>query len=661
MEKDNEKRDRRRRTLSRYIFDLECDGFLAECTRIHSLVLQDVDTGEIISCSDRLQAKPFAAWGLPIEVGLKILGEADVIIGHNVIGFDIPVINKLVPGWTYRGKVIDTLIMARCLYPDLRKQDFPRYRRDPELFPVRLVNSHALKAWGIRLGVHKIQYEHGFDNWSPEMQIYCEQDVITNRRLFRFLEGSKRFTATTMYEWLDYEMELGFITSQIERNGFPIDVMHLEKLETEIRSEMQDLKRKLQDQFGTVRFFHRNFTPKRDNKTLGYKEGVIIKQYKEEKFNPTSRRHVAKILVDEFGWVPLEFGKDKTKDGVKIKGDPKLDDDLLEALGKSIPEAEEIRKVFFLNKRLAQIATGYTGWLKMCKTGDDGIAKIHHRINTNGAATARATHSSPNLAQVPAPRSEMGTECRQGFTVPPGWSLVGCDLSGIELRCLAHYMAAWDKGAYGDKVLEEDIHVVNQMAAGIPKQLYTTTEGHEADKGRDDAKTFIYAFIYGAGNAKLGSILKPTSTKEQQTAAGTRMRTKFLKTLPALKTLIETVKEKAGYQGYIKGIDGRIIEPRSSHSALNFLLQSCGAIVSKRWIIEFVREMDARGYKHGWDGQYCILAWVHDEIQVAVRHTMVEELGEAMVQAALTAGENLGIRIPTDAEYNYGRTWADTH
>src|SRR5690606_12207499 len=251
------------------------------------------------------------------------------------------------------------------------------------------------------------------------------------------------------------------------------------------------------------------------------------------------------------GWKPTELTP---------SGKPKVDETILEAL--PYPEAKELSRYMLIQKRIGQLAEGDNAWLK--KVDRDG--RIHGSIITNGAVTGRATHSNPNIAQVPKVGTEYGEECRGLFTARPGKTvLLGCDVSGLELRMLGHFMARHDNGEYGREVVEGDMHTVNMNAAGL--------------SDRNQAKTMIYGFLYGAGDSKLGSIIG------RGRKAGAEMKRRLFKKVPALKQLVEGV-QGAATRGHLVGLDGRLLHIRSPHAALNTLLQSAGALICKQWIVE---------------------------------------------------------------------------
>ena len=295
-----------------------------------------------------------------------------------------------------------------------------------------------------------------------------------------------------------------------------------------------------------------------------------------------------------------------------------------------------------LQKRIGQLAEGDQAWLKQVRKG-----RIHGSVNPNGAVTGRATHSFPNIAQVPSSGAEYGKECRELFIVPSGWVLMGSDASGLELRCLGHYMAKYDGGAYIREILEGDIHTANQKAAGLEQ--------------RSQAKTFIYAFLYGAGDVKIGSIVQPLASEAKQRKLGKALKEKFLANTPALLKLRNYVA-KAAKKGWLKGLDGRKVYVRSAHAALNTLLQSAGALICKLWICEVERLALEAGLRHGWDGDFAFCAWVHDEIQVACRTREIAEQMGAISKAAMKEAERIfAFRCPLDAEFSIGSSWAETH
>jgi DNA polymerase I-like protein with 3'-5' exonuclease and polymerase domains len=340
--------------------------------------------------------------------------------------------------------------------------------------------------------------------------------------------------------------------------------------------------------------------------------------------NPNSREHIAWVLQNSLEWKPDEFTD---------TGKPKVDETVL----SKIPGAEDFVSHLTLQKRLGQLSTGNNAWLKLVERDN----RIHGSVITVGCATARCSHVNPNMAQVPAVRSALGPECRALFgpgSLGRGRSTkqVGVDLSGIEARCLAHYLWPFDDGKFADEVLNGDIHTANQKAAGLAT--------------RDQAKTFFYALMYGAGPEKLGLITGQD---------GAALKRKYFRNMPALASLTKRVIAKAEDEGFVKALDGRQIQIRSSHSALNFLLQSAGAIISKLWYNTCYEEITAEGFTYGKDWSF--LAHVHDEIQFAVREEHAGQIGLIAVRSSRLAGEALGLRIAIDSEFKVGDNWAECH
>jgi DNA polymerase I-like protein with 3'-5' exonuclease and polymerase domains len=339
-------------------------------------------------------------------------------------------------------------------------------------------------------------------------------------------------------------------------------------------------------------------------------------------FNPGSRKQIADAFKEKYGWSPKEFTPE---------GRPKLNEEVLSKL--SFPEAKLMVKYLTVSKRLGQVADGNESWLKAEVDG-----RIYGGVNPCGAVTSRCTHSRPNMAQVPRVGALWGKDCRSLFIAPEGCLLVGVDASGLELRCLAHYTYPFDDGGYTKEILEGDIHTANQKAAGL--------------KNRDDAKTLIYAVCYGAGDYKIGQIVGGGRNE------GRMLKSKFFSKIPALKKVKEGIAYRLKHQEYLTGIDGRKLNIRSPHSALNTLLQSAGAIAMKEATCILHRKFRSMGWGIA-DVQQ--VAHIHDEIQLQCRTEIADEVGKIAVESIKEAGQNLGFRCPLDGSYNTGINWAETH
>ena len=426
---------------------------------------------------------------------------------------------------------------------------------------------------------------------TQQMIDYCKADTIANVDVFHYLlRELDGFDEQSIL----LELEVARLTREQEANGFCFDFDMASDLYVQHEERMNEITRELQEVFPPI------VTERWSEKT-----GKRLKDHVEV-FNPGSRQQVARRLEGK----GVKWSK-KTE-----KGNIVVDETTLKEQSH-IPEAAMVLEYLTLGKRIGMLRS----WLDNCKQG-----RIHGRVNTIGAVTGRMSHSSPNLAQIPSE-----SQYRRCFTVEKGNRLVGIDASGLELRMLAHYM---QDPAYTDTILDGDIHTANQQAAGLPS--------------RDDAKTFIYAFLYGAGDAKIGSIIGGNADQ------GRRLKARFLKNTPALSRLIDKVKRLAGKE-YLPGLDGRRVHVRSEHAALNTLLQSAGAIVMKQALVfasDRLRQMQI---------PYRLVAQVHDEFQVEVPEAYAEQVGTVFRNAIRRAGRELGLRCPLDGEYQIGLSWADTH
>lgn len=614
------------------LFDIETDGLLDECTRIHSLCILDTATGDLISCANQ-------PGYISIREGLELLAKAPVIVGHNIINFDVPAIHKVYPDWQGNTSTFDTLNATRLIWTDLKDRDFG-FARKHQWFPGKLIGSHSLKAWGLRLGEHKDSFGETTDwkCWSKEMQEYCEQDVRTTLRLYRHILAQNYST-----EALALEMFFGQLMAKQEMHGFRFDVSAAQTLYAKLSGRRAELEIELQDAF-PPKVEEEEFIPKVNNKTRGYVKGVPFIKRKTVAFNPGSRQQIADRLMEK-GWKPTEFSE---------TGEPSITDEVLDAM--DYPEAKVLGEYLLVCKRIGQLAEGKNAWLKLVKNG-----RIHGRVNTNGAVTGRCTHSTPNVAQTPTVDVPYGRECRALFCADTGHVLVGGDASGLELRNLAHYMAAWDDGAYAKVILEGDIHWVNALA------LELVAAGTTYDKHNDThlwarnkvAKRFIYAFLYGAGDEKLGSILEPGADAETQKKIGAKLRKAFLKAIPAMRHLITRVQEKAGKQKYILGPDKRRLMIRSTHAALNTLLQGAGAILMKLAAVITWWKIEDAGLV--WGPDYAFVANIHDELQITCKPEHADTIGRWVCEAIQEAGEHFKFNIPMAGEYKAGANWAETH
>ena len=577
------------------IFDIETDA--VDATKIWCICALDVDTEE------RYSFGPSA-----LSEGFDLLLKADKLIGHNIIGFDIPVVNKLTGINLMDKELVDTLVLSRLFNP------------------VREGN-HGLERWGYALGSPKIEFDK-YDRFSLEMLKYCEQDVYLNYQVYKALKKeSKGFSRQSVV----LEHETTKILSKQRDHGFLFDVEQATKLLSVLNSRLSEIVSKINECFKPkeeVRKIFRRYSPKKrllktgvdnfgKNTRLTDEEYIIcrteplVTRIYIKDFNPASRQQIGDYLQD-FGWKPLEHTP---------TGQPKIDEKILSQI-KGIPEALVISEFLMLQKRISQVKS----WFKEL---DEDSFRVHGFVNHNGTITGRMSHRNPNMAQIPSSSSSYGSDCRACWTVPKGYKLVGIDASGLELRMLAHYM---DDKEYTNEILNGDIHTTNQQLAGL--------------ESRNQAKTFIYALLYGAGDGKLGAVAGGSKR------TGKNLRKSFIDNLPSFKHLKDRVI-RASAKGYLKALDGRKLYIRSEHAALNTLLQGAGAIVMKQAVVilnDKIKDLDAH-----------FVANVHDEWQIEVREDQADEVGRLGVEAIIEAGKVLELKCPLDGEYKVGDNWSETH
>ena len=591
--------------MTRLVFDIETNDLPPNVKKIWCIVAKDLDTKHVYTFGPET-----------IEQGVSFLQRADYLVGHNIIGFDIPVIEELMDVKLGREgvSIVDTHALSRLFNPT----------RD---------GGHSLAAWGSRLGTAKIKFEE-FGRYSGEMLEYCIRDVELNEKVYHELrKEGKGFSK----ESVALENGVSRILYGQRKNGFLFDHISAEILKARLEERMEDIKREVQAIFKPrvteVKLyaqFTKTGTLAKIAKTLEDKGVRLtdeeyqelsgfthrpISRYMIAEFNLSSRPQISERL-QELGWKPDKFTPN---------GRPTVDEQVLLGI-EEIPVAGLIAEYMLLQKRVAQIG-GKKGWLEYVQ--DDG--RVHGSVISNGTITGRMTHQQPNMAQVPSVSSPYGKECRSCWIVPPGHKLVGVDASQLELRMLAHYMK--DEN-YINEIVNGDIHSTNQKIAGL--------------QSRDQAKTFIYALLYGAGDRKLGTVVgrSPSSGKE--------LRKHFFDNLPSFRSLRERVSA-AAQRGFLKGLDGRKIFVRSEHSALNTLLQSAGALVMKQALIILNESIKW----HGLSAKY--VANVHDEWQIEVIEKDAVRVGELAVDAIKETASVFNLICPLDGEYTIGDNWSETH
>ncbi|MGY3589328.1 DNA polymerase [Bradyrhizobium sp. USDA 4350] len=695
---------------------------MANATKVHCIGIINVET------SERVGFRPDQ-----IAQGLAMLADADELIGHNIIRHDIPLLKKLHKLQLRPGVVVrDTMVMARLKYPNVKSTDEELIHKGKMPAGKKYKGKHTIGAWGYRLGNPKGDYadlmeakarsmglEHPKDianfvwgEFNEEMFDYMLQDCESNFSLWKHINPDEY-----SQDAIELEHRVSVVVNSIEEVGVPFDLRAAGELQANLSQRQHELEQTLKAHFG---FWYEPvspdptksiFIPKKANAAAGYwgdewtteemvtppikytAEGEpIIKPAKLKtvkhfkgypctklklvEFNPGSRDHIAKVLIAQ-GWEPSKFTEG---------GKPQIDEEVVESIVARYPEMDGLGELMMIEKRLSQLC-GTKNSL-MSSVGEDG--RIHGVINPMGTITSRGAHMFPNLGQVPSAKKPFGPEFRAlfmcGAAMPKKWVALGADQEGLELRGLAHYLAKFDGGEYAKTVIEGDPHWLHACVMGLAEGERDKHNKLHTIVREDGSKRFIYAYIYGCGDEKAGSIIyeallnalrnggpegvevytkffgdpsKPPRNTAIK-AVGKKVRNAFLTRINGFGTLQKQISKQVAARNRVPGLDGRRIPVRSDHSALNFLIQSAGAIICKRWLADAFEECCSK-FKLGWDGDFCFVLWVHDEIQVCCREEVADEIGEILVRNARKAGEPYGFRVPLDSKAVIGRSWKDTH
>ena len=596
--------------MTTLVFDIEANGLLPELTQVWQLTVAEEMDGKWEYCSYH---------GDTLARGYRRLADADVLVGHNLITYDIPALRKVGACDLDLYRVVDTLVLSRLGNPER-------------------TGGHSLAAWGETFGVPKPIHED-WSQWSPEMEHRCMEDTRINVMVWEKLKPMLE----KMPEAVDIEHKVAISIDRMCRDGITFDVDGAYKLLGEMlteaeqqRSEVDALMPWVYKPKGQVKSLKR--PPNRAHWAYGIlDDGVKFQEVQHVKLSVGSRQDVVRYLKGTHSWVPQQFTK---------TGQPMVSDEVLREL--PYPEAQTLANYFktvkilgYLNGEPTKTGRG-GGWLHHVT----GEGKLHAKFIPLTAVTGRPSCVSPNLQQVPTePR------VRRLFGPRQGWKLVGVDADGQELRCLGHYLSRWDEGDYGREVTDGDIHTRVQHLIGF--------------NSRGITKNVEYGLIYGAGNPKLGFIalqdaLSVGKTLEGDLAVvGAKIRKRLMKGIPALQKLIDAVQAKAKRDGKLKGMDGRTLWVRSAHSALNLVLQSSGIIHMKKAIAMMDDALLEAGLTRG--EHYNLVLWVHDELQFEVMEEHADTLGKVAASVIERAAQELGFRVPMTGSYDIGTNWSETH
>jgi DNA polymerase-1 len=616
--------------MTRFVLDLESNGLLPTMDKIHCIVLYDLDKQEYISCADQPGYKP-------LSHAIECIQKATLLVGHNVIKFDIPALKKIYPDFTLSPNCtyFDTLITSRLFWPELEPVDHAKYSHIERWYFGR----HSLAAWGERLGVSKIDFKaelkeqeeevkNVWESWSATMQTYCEGDVKVSIRLYNYMLSQQADPRS-----VELEHQFALVMAKQEQFGFPFNEKAAFALVNTLKAKRTEINDRLQEVFPSI-----------VEERWSTKTGKRLKN-KVQIFNPGSRQQTSERLKALYP----EITFDTTE-----KGNPQVDDDVLEKLGTKYPEAKLLAEYQTLNKRLGQIAEGKEAWLKHVQVYGDG--RIHGEVITNACISGRCSHKRPNMAQVPSVGHAYGSECRALFYAPDGWKLVGADASGLELRALGAWLAYFDEGDYARLVSDPavDIHSYNARMFGIYSGDNPITKAE-----RDLSKKLIFALAYGAGAKKVGSIVLPFENEDEQYKQGKKTMETFYDNLPAIKQLKDLIEKRVNEKGYLTGIDGRRLQIRSKHAALNQLLQSTGAIAVKKATCILYEDLKTIGLEFGKHWGY--VAHVHDEFQALVLPAYVETYMKVAIDSFKKAGEYFNLKCPLTGEARVGQNWMESH
>lgn len=618
--------------IKRALYDIETDGFLNAVTVIHCVVLTDLDTGEIYCFHDDDSITPKHG---SIEDGLRVLVGCTEVSGHNIQEYDNLVLEKLTEYGIEEDVCFDTVIASRLVYSDRRERDYRLV--DAGRLEKRYIGLHSLKAWGFRLGEEKAEWDN--DAWAvftQEMLDYCVQDVVTNSKLYKTLKD--RLPDFEAFGMSTYRMEHTYAKQLVDQQhrGVRLDRVAGERLLAELSIKRTAVLVEIEKAFPPEE------VPYKVNKRTG-KRAIRMCPHRNQKFdnklvffNPGSRQQLAARLIKKHGWVPREFS-------AKKKQNPIMQERIMLELAQVYPEVQYVAQYLILNARIAILEESPKSYFNLA----DGDDYLHGRTLHIGAVSHRASHSNPNLGNVVAVGKPYGEEMRALFIAHPNKEQAGHDADGLELCCLGHYLAPYDGGAYsevvrnGDKNKGTDTHTMHALAI---------SNAIECDRGK--GKNVTYAYLYGAGDEKLGKMFGGGAK------LGKAIRNALADNIPGLAQL-QAALEQAVKRGYIISLDGRRVGVRSPHAALNTLLQTLGAVIMKWVCVMFPKFLGKHGIEYGVD--FLQTGQIHDEVQGSLSFGMREGFTAATHETYAAVETELGFRATLRGTAQFGKSWADTH
>ena len=609
------------------LFDLETDGLLDDVSMLHCICAVDVDDrkARVLSYHD----DPTLERDGDIKQGLALIRQAEVLCGHNVAGYDLPVLTKLY-GYTFEDKEVrDTVVWSRLVFSDRRERDFALV--ESGRLPGKFVGAHSLGSWGHRLDDNKGDYDGGWETFSQDMLTYCQQDVRLNLHLYRVLQQRlPLYTAPDGMTTAQVEVEFADMLETMGRNGVPFDSEACDSLLAQLRPRQLELEDQLRSAFPARKEFYK-INKKTGKRTQRRNEEGQMVDYKLIPFEPGSRIQLANRLMDKYGWVPTDY---------TAKGDPQMVENVMLDLADVYPEAKLAAELYIVKARIGTLETGNYSYMKCAKQG-----KIHNRTLHIGTITHRSSHSRPNLGNPTSVRKPWGKEIRAMFvpTDSDEFEYAGWDQGGLEHRMLGNALAEYDKGQYAYVVDKGDIHMLYLEA--VQKMGVTST--------RDQVKASGYAWLYGCGVDKLGAM------NGGSRLLGSKIKKAFNSGIVGMSSLLKYLTRQAQQYGGVLGLDGRRAGVRSTHSLLNTKLQMDGA-VCMRWMPVYLKQELP---KHGitWGVDYVPHLHVHDEMQGSLRKGMREPFTHAVEKANARTVQALKLNVPLRCDVVFGENWLDTH
>ena len=609
----------------RIVWDIETDGLLDEVTTVWCLVAKNIDTGTIYKFSDHDPQLP------SMEDALRFLERADIHVGHNLIGYDCAVIKKLYGLNLYGAKIYDTLIMSQVL----------SYKRK---------HKHGLKGWGEYLENSKIEY-HDWTHYNQEMLRYCVQDVQLNEDIFIHLvdEFTKLAEKRPLIrKGMKIEHDAAIFNALVRERGWRFDTVKAHENLERMNNRMKEIEAAIEPRLGERKVFidKEPKTPKfvkngnynshtcrwlseyynmrvNPEDTHIHPAGKEFQRFKMEQITLGSIDLVKEWLLAN-GWKPDEYQKRKVGFEWVTTG-PKLTSTSLKKMGET---GEMIDEYYTLRNRASVI----TGWLDQVRD-----ERLHGNMWTIGTPTFRCRHEV--IVNLPAVTASWGKELRELFIADEGYVVVGADSSGNQLRGLCHYVG---NDGFTNEVIYGDQHQRNADALGCSRPI---------------AKSYLYAYLFGAGDAKLGQVL----TGKSNASVGSKSREDFAKSIKGLAQLKEKLARawKATHyshgDGWFPALDGRPVFCPAEHQTLNYLLQSAEGITCKAalsYAMEKINEEKLRAEPR---------LFYHDEVAYVSHPEDADRVGEILQEAFREAPKWFNVECMDGGDYVKGQSYADVH